>query len=156
MKQLYVVIASGGSYEDVWTRAECVTDDDVKGQAYVDEMNALTPILAQKQADIGKWRTDWQHNNPPPQCRSPVVVQEPKWGSGVKVTKEMRDERKRIQDANYKEVSAAGQPYTDWIRTGYDAWIEWQKATYSAEELKELELFDEGIYWELEPIGWLE
>ena len=156
MKQLYVIIASGGSYEDSWSQANLVTDDEVKGQAYVDEMNAYTPILTQKKADINKWRTDWQHNNPPPQCRSPVVIQEPKWGSNVTVTKEMRDERKRIQDANYKEVSDAGQPYTDWMRSSHNAWVEWQKATYSAKELEDLQFFDESIYWELEPIGWLE
>jgi hypothetical protein len=158
MKQLYAIIAFGGSYEDAWSKAEFITDDEEKGKAYVEKMNAKVVVRAQIKSDIYTWWAEWQRNNPQPPrlSREPVELAVPRWDGKAKVTKEMREERKRIQDANEKERQDAFQPYVDWHRTGHNKWTEWQQATYSAEDLSGILTYDEDITWDLEPIAWLE
>lgn len=157
MKQLYVIIVSGGSYDSSWERTEFVTDDESKGNTFVDEMNARAQVLQQYKEEISEWRTNWLKQNPLPiPLECPVVLPIPKWDSKVKVTEEMREERRRIEDANRSAYIDAQQPYMDWMLLTQEEWVKWQQATYPKDVLDDLEKEYDDAYWSIDPVAWLE
>lgn len=156
MKPLYAIRAFGGSYDDAWEKVQFVTDDLEKAEAYCVKMNALRDKLETKNKEINKWFADWLVANPAPECEKAVEKKVPRWDSKTKVTVEMRAERKRIEDENRVAHQASMKPYYDWDTRGYDEWVTWQEATYSAEVLKGLREQLHDTYWDTEPVEWLE
>ena len=65
-KPMYVIIASGGSYDDAWERAEFVTDDVDKGTAYVEKMNALCIKVADASQQLQQWHSHYFALHPMP------------------------------------------------------------------------------------------
>jgi len=156
MKQFYAITASGGSYDDKWESVQAVTDDQAKADAYVIKMNNRSSELKEILGAITAWREEWIHNNPAPVCPGPVVKYYPRWGSAVKITDEMREERKQIQAENEAARIAAVQPYLDWGQLQLESWRAWQRAMYTADVLKDLATNLHDTYWCVEPVGWLE
>ena len=76
MKQLYVITESGGAYDGAWERAEFVTDNEAKGNAYVDRMNSFTKEVAKSRSELVNGLNKWQKNNPRPDVGDDIFNQE--------------------------------------------------------------------------------
>jgi hypothetical protein len=155
MKQMFAIIASGGSYEDAWDRAEFVTDDEDKGRAYCEKMNALSDAVKSANLQVAKWTQHYLIDHPRPAALPFTEVTVPKWKGSDKITPEMRAERKRIQDTNDSMRKAAYKPIMDHNQTMYEAGLAY-KATFPEDVRLGM---DNGFYdtsWEIEPINWLE
>jgi hypothetical protein len=155
MKQLYVIVASGGSYDDAWENAEFVTDDLAKGQACVDKWDAFRDTVINARKKSNEFRTQWLKDNPRPICPTPVLVDVPRWDSKVKVTKEMRDERKRLEALNSAAATVAAQPYLKWIQDCYRACDEFEK-TFPEDVQQGLDKRYDETFWSISEIAWLE
>lgn len=154
-KPMFAIVASGGSYDDAWSRAEFVTDDEDKGRAYCEKMNAITEQVKSAQIQLGNWQQHYLIDHPRPAMFSWAEKVVPKWKGSDKVTPEMRAERKRIQDINQAASQAAMKPVTDHNQAMYEARLAYQ-ATFPAEVQEGLERFAYNTFWEIEPINWLE
>lgn len=154
-KPMFVISASGGSYDDAWERAEFVTDDFDKGTAYVEKMNALSDAVESANIQFSNWQQHYLIDNPRrgqlPYIKLPI----PKWKSSDKVTKEMRDERKRIEDLNNAALQVANKPMNDHARAMHDAGLAY-KATLPEEIQRGMENVYSDTRWDIEPINWLE
>ena len=154
-KPMFAIVASGGSYDDAWSRAEFVTDDEDKGRAYCEKMNALAEAVKSANIQYGNWERHYIKQNPrvgPLPCVARPV---PDWKGFAKITKEMRDERSRIQELNYAALAAANKPMMDHSKAMYAA-----QQAYKATLPEDIQLGMENNYndtfWEIEPINWLE
>ncbi|NCP98050.1 hypothetical protein GW796_08790 [archaeon] len=155
MKQLYIITASGGSYDDSWERVEFVTDNQTKGNSYITQMNELRTSVINSKVAINKFMDNWENENISPKCRPSIVLPIPKWDSGIKVTEEMRKERKQLTEANEADRRDATKPYYDYCAKKYEArksYIE----TFSTEIQKGIKDRYDDTYWSLDPIAWLD
>lgn len=152
---MFAIIASGGHYDDAWNRAEFVTDDEDKGRAYCEKMNALSEAVQSANVQFAKWNQHYLIDHPRVDQLPWKEVPVPKWKGSDKVTPEMRAERKRIQDLNNAALQAANKPMLDHTQTMVDAQI-----AYKAALPEDIRLGMENSYhdtfWEIEPIAWLE
>ena len=152
---MFAIVASGGSYDDAWSRAEFVTDDEDKGQAYCEKMNALAEAVKSANIQYAKWQQHYMVDHPRVGPLPFTSLEVPAWKSNSKVTPEMRAERKRIQDANNDRRMVAHKPVYDYTQAFYEAGI-----AYKATLPEDIQLGMQGCYhdasWEIEPINWLE
>lgn len=74
MTQMYVIIASGGSYDDAWSKAEFVTSDEKLGQYYVDRMNAFRDTVKEAQSTLSAWGNQYRQDNPRPNVREKIKI----------------------------------------------------------------------------------
>jgi hypothetical protein len=155
MKQMYVITASGGSYDDQWENAEFVTDDFVKGQAYVDKMVAMIEVVAAARKQSNEFRAQWLKDNPRPICPSPFLFDVPRWDSKVKVTKEMREERKHLEAINNASRVEASQPIVKWTQDCYNANDAFEK-TFPEDVHQGLDKRYDATFWSISEIAWLE
>ena len=155
MKPMFAIIASGGSYDDAWSRAEFVTDDEDKGRAYCEKMNALTEAIKAANIQISKWQQHYLIDHPRVAPLPYTEVPVPKWKGGDKVTPEMRAERKRIQEINQAASQASMKPVMDHSHAMYEAQL-----VYVATFPEDVQVGMQNVYgdvsWEIEPINWLE
>lgn len=155
MTQMYVITSSGGSYDDAWVHTEYVTDDLVKGQAYVDRMNAFRDEVIAARKLLDQWDDQWRKNNPKPLLVEPHHQLAPRWTGGQVITQEMRDERASIEAANQVARAEAYAPMREWTDDWWAAHNAF-KATLSQEIQTGLEKGYCDSYWEIEPIEVLE
>ena len=66
MKQLYIIRCYGGEYDDAWERVQFVTDDEVRGNAYIKNMTELSTMVEQVRNKLSADRIEWQRLNPLP------------------------------------------------------------------------------------------
>jgi hypothetical protein len=66
MTQMYVIIASGGSYDDAWSSAEFVTSDEKLGQHYVDRKNSFRDTVKEARMALSAWGDQHRRDNPRP------------------------------------------------------------------------------------------
>lgn len=64
--QLYIITASGGSYDDQFERAQFVTADLDKGTTFCNEKNALSIAIRDANHKIAKHAHEWIEANPRP------------------------------------------------------------------------------------------
>jgi len=154
-KPMFAIVASGGSYEDAWSRAEFVTDDEDKGIAYCEKMNALAEAVRSANIQYTKWQQHYMVDNPRvgPLPFTPLKV--PAWKGSDKVTHEMRAERKRIQDINAANQQIANKPMVEYTLLMYQAQVAY-KATLPEDIQLGMQNYYEDTRWEIEPINWLE
>lgn len=155
MNQLYAISAYGGSYEDAWERVEFVTDDLTKGEAYVAKMNAFREVVIAATKQRNDFQNAWQLANPRPHCRAPAPVNVPRWPSNVKPTKEMREERKRLEEINRLDYAEANQPLYDWCQANYQSAVNFV-ATFPADVQEGIAKNYDDTNWSIEPVAWLE
>lgn len=156
MKQLYAIRAFGGSYDDAWENVRFITDDEDKGKAYIAKMEALREVVAAAVTQCNEYQRKWQVENPVPVQRALKPVEVPKLpNEAKKITKEMRDERKRLQELNSKDAADANKPIVDWYHAQYQA-VAAFKATFPEEIQKGIAESWNDTYWDIEPVAWLE
>jgi hypothetical protein len=154
-KPMFAIIASGGQYDDAWSRAEFVTDDEDKGRAYCEKMNALSEAVKSANIQLAKWQQHYLIDHPRVAPLSYTEVPVPKWKGSDKVTPEMRAERKRIQDINDSARQAANKPMMDHTQAMYEAQLAY-KATLPDDIQYGMLTGYHDTFWEIEPINWLE
>ena len=153
MTQMYAIIASGGSYDDAWSNVRFVTDDQVKGQAFVDKMNALQTEIQSAEDLVQKSMHQYIIKNPQPiwpDVRDQLEVA-PRWPSNAKITHEMRAERKRIEDRNQSILEESRKPYWDWHTAYQQAIKDFKEATFSLEIQEGME-HDSDTWWNIQPV----
>ncbi len=155
MKQLFVIRASGGSYDDAWESARFVTDDEEKGNKYVEEMNMRRQKAEVYEREINEWLNNWRKNNPAPMTVQPVEKQYERWAPNAKITQQMRDARKRVQDDNARARVEAMKPYLEWNQRAIAAWEDWKTQNYPQDVLEDIKNNLQETFWEIEPIEWL-
>ena len=155
MKPMFAIIASSGSYDDAWSRAEFVTDDEDKGRAYCEKMNAVTEAVKSANIQFSKWQQQYLIDHPRPAPLAFSLLEVPKWKGSDKITPEMRAERKRLNGINDANRIAAYKPLMEHNQIMYDA-CEAYKATFPAEVQDGLNDYSYDTFWEIEPINWLE
>ena len=154
-KPMFAIVASGGSYDDAWIRAEFVTDNEDKGRAYCEKMNALTEAVKAANIQIDKWQQHYLIDHPRPQPLSWTELAVPRWKGSDKVTHEMRVERMRIQEINQVASQASMKPVMDHHQAMYEARLAYQ-ATFPTDVRDGLNSYTYDTFWEIEPINWLE
>ena len=154
-KPMFAIVASGGSYDDAWSRAEFVTDDEDKGRAYCEKMNAITEQVKSAQIQINNWQQHYLIDHPRPAPLGWTEKSVPKWKGSDKVTPEMRAERKRISDINQAASVASMKPVMDHNQALFEAQEEY-KETFPADVRDGLNSYTYDTFWEIEPINWLE
>lgn len=153
MKQMYAIIAGGGSYDEAWSNVQFVTDDEAKGQAFVEKMNALQAEVEVAGNLVLEFMNQYRISNPQPvlpDVRDQLEVA-PRWPSNVKVTHEMRAERKRIEDRNQSILEESRKPYWDWNTAFGQAINDFEEATFSI-EVQEAMKHDSDTWWHIEPV----
>lgn len=158
MKQMYVIIARGGSYDDAWERAEFVTDDKTKGDEYVAAMNKLAAEVIDGHGHIEKHMQHWRVDNP---CPAPLLFVElavPSFsGIGNKnITKEMRDNRDNIRNQNMRMAAESQEPVNKWYKSQHEAREQFIEVTFPAPVKEGMERGYFNTSWTIEPIAWLE
>jgi hypothetical protein len=157
LTQMYVVIASGGSYDDAWSHPEFVTPDQKLGQHYVDRMNAFSEEVAAAIDNMNQFDTAWRMANPRPAMSyldDGDVVVVPRWTSNQKITQEMRDERRRLEEINSEALKRRMAPINEWTQRWWAAHNEY-KASLSKEIQHGIDKNYNDTRWEIEPIAWL-
>ena len=106
MAKIYLLVASGGSYEDAWEKVELASKDKSKLEAEKFKREELRDFCKEAIKKIESFVEDWNSINPM------VILEElaavPKWPSGLDqrlITKEMKAERQTLVQFN-KEVLA--------------------------------------------------
>ena len=155
MKQLYTIRESGGSYDDAWETVKFVTDDHEKAQVYCAKMNAFRDVIAAAKKQSNEYQRNWQVVNPRPVCQDPVLVKIPKWDNYTPPTKEMREERKRLEEINQLAKVEAYQPMNEWFQASYEAVVDFN-ATFSEEIQKGIKENLDDCYWDVESVDWLD
>ena len=155
MKQMFVITASGGQYDDAWERAEFVTDDEDKGKEYCEKMNALAESVRSADVQLANWQEHYMKQNPRVGPTPYTVMDVPKWKGGEKITQEMRDERKRIERINETNHQASTKPMFEYTQTLYAA-REAYKSTLPGDIQRGMENRYHDTFWEINPINWLE
>jgi hypothetical protein len=153
MTQMYAIIAGGGSYDDAWSDVRFVTDDQVKGQAFVDKMNALQTEIQSAEDLVQEFMNQYRIKNPQPtwpDVRDQLEVA-PRWPSNIKITHEMRAERKRIEDRNQLILEESRKPYWDWHTACQQAVKDFKEATFSIEIQEGME-HDSDTWWNIQPV----
>ena len=153
MKQMYAIIAGGGSYDDAWSDVRFVTDDQAKGQAFVDKMNALQTEIQSAEDLVQEFMNQYRIKNPQPtwpDVRDQLEVA-PRWPSNIKITHEMRAERKRIEDRNQLILEESRKPYWDWHTACQQAVKDFKEATFSIEIWEGME-HDSDTWWNIQPV----
>lgn len=128
MKQLYVICAYGGSYEDIWEEHRFVTDDEAKGNLFVEKMNARREELIKIEMVIDSWIRTWKRNNP--------------FEKTCTISKQEDSKSYRLA-------------VIDWDKEAIAAWNEWKNKTYSKDILEDLKNNLQETSWRIEPISWL-
>ena len=155
-KDMFVISAYGGEYDDAWSRTEFVTDDKDRGEAYVEKMNALAEAVRAAYEQIGAWRQHYKKTYPQPDILPYNEIVPPRWWAGnVKITTEMREERARIEDKNNAAREAALKPCNDYNIEFLKCREEYSAATFSQEILDGQEIGFYDTHWSIEPINWL-
>lgn len=151
--ELFSIIASGGEYDDSWETTEFVTDDEILGQAFVDKMNALRPVLEEVRLTNMKSQSIWMKANPCPPYIAPKLKVLPRV-MPKNNTKIFLKERELIIKENDEAKEIAGFPTAEWVAK-HNAMIEALEKSYSEETRIFLFKGYEDTYWEMQPIAWL-
>ena len=151
MDNIFIAVASGGSYDDSWQRNEYFSFSVQKAQAYCDKMNALREVVIKARRDINAAIVKWNESHPRPDIKEPDLPEVPKWPSNVKPTKEMRAERERLQKINLELRNEAFKPYRDWADV-FNDFLERLKAEYPLDVQEGIKHFYDVAYWEVEEL----
>lgn len=155
--QMYVITASGGSYDDAWERAEFVTDDETKGEEYVASQNKLSEEVKAANEQIEKNMQHWRKVNPCPPQLPYEELAVPSF-EGIKqkdITPAMRTERDTIRAHNNKMLTISIKPSNDWYTTQYNVKLAYIAATFRPEVVNGIEHGYHDTGWTIEPIAWL-
>ncbi len=155
LKQMYVIIASGGSHDDAWSRAEFITDDPNKGEEYVNKMGEVRDAVIAARVQIDQWNDHYCFvtNKKPTYNPNYERLESPRWDGDTVVTNEMRDARRVIEDENNRRQTEALKPYSDWAvqyRIDQESYV---KSTFSQEIIDGINNMSYDTYWEIEPIN---
>lgn len=112
----YVITLATGSYDSYNVRTLFVTNDFEKGQSYVNKKNLAYKSLSEKLTSFyANEYKQWIRDNPRPPLGDYDLIPIPKWASGVKVTKEMRQEREAINLINKERAKKSMEGMTLWL-----------------------------------------
>ena len=106
MAKIYLLVASGGSYEDAWEKVELASKDKSKLEAEQVKLEGLRDFCKELMAKLSSFVEDWNAVNAGPPLEELAEV--PKWPSGLDqrlITREMKAERQTLVQFN-KEVLA--------------------------------------------------
>ena len=106
MAKIYLLVASGGSYEDAWEKVELASKDKSKLEAEQVKREGLRDFCKEVIKQLESFVDDWNSVNVMEALEEPANV--PKWPSGLDqrlITKEMKAERQSLTQFN-KEVLA--------------------------------------------------
>ena len=118
-------------------------------------MNALAEAVRSANVQVGKWQQHYLIDHPRIGPTPVKLLDVPKWKGSDKITKEMRDERKRIEAENNVLRQAANKPMLDHSAAMYTAQLAY-KATFPEDVQNGMDKGFYDTYWDIEPINWLE
>lgn len=154
-KQMYVITMATGSYDSFQERVIAVTDDFNKGESYVNKMNANYQSMEQKvQAFYQNEYVDWNNRNPRPNPKAVDLIKIPKWKGDQKITKEMRNERKILEDKNSEISRKSYEPVLQWSKDLNKFCEDWARANLTQDEF-EIYLVRDENHWSIEEAKWL-
>ena len=114
-KQMYVITMSTGTYDDYTVNVVAVTDDVIKGEAYVNKNNQTYQSMDKKvKAFYQNEYVDWINNHRRPDGVAKGLITIPKWKSHEKVTEEMREQRRILELKNSEIARKAHEPVAQW------------------------------------------
>lgn len=99
--KMYVIVASGGRYDDSWTRNEYVTSDKAKAEAAIKDLEAEHAKDLDTVKQLGELREAVNDEIGPAETES--LLPYPRWAPGLgedQITQKMRNERKKIELKN--------------------------------------------------------
>lgn len=154
-EKMYVINMKTGSHEEYNVEVIFITNDLEKGTAYVNNKNDIYASLRQKEDSFYQnEHKQWLELNPRANIAEHQLINIPKWQSNIKVTKEMRDERKSIELKNNKIIQKANEPVREWYKN-YQAFIHnWWQDNLTVDELKMFRCMNQN-YWEIQEVKWL-
>lgn len=154
-KKMYVITMSRGSYDSYYVSIVAITDDLVKGKAYVNKMNQTFESMETKVKNVFELaERDWLTSNPRPDYAAKGLMDIPKWKSGQTITQEMRNERKKIELKNQAIVRKFQEPLQEWFKQLTQFREDWTKEHLTEIEQEVFKIRDENT-WEIEEANWL-
>ena len=108
MDKIYIAVAYGGSYEDVWETNLAASFNQEKINSFVNEKVALVERVKAASAKLGEFATEYERLNMFDRSRMDAQKEVPKWPAGIDqrlITKEMRAERESIRAYNAAVIS---------------------------------------------------
>lgn len=114
--KIYIVVESGGEYEDAWRGNLVAFNNRASAEAYIANSIAEHEKHAAQQKSLYEHFKAWEAKVPPVDYTPYASIKPPRWPSGIKekdITPEMRAERKRIlaenieKDQRYNEAMNA-------------------------------------------------
>lgn len=152
---MYVITMSTGTYDDYSVSVVAITDDEVKGQSYVNKMNQTYQSMDKKvKAFYQNEYVEWINNHRRPDGVAKNLITIPKWKSNEKITQEMRNERKVLELKNSEIARKAHEPVLQWHKDLQQFTEDWAKVHLTEEELDIFKHRDDN-HWEIEPVNWL-
>ena len=155
MKQMYAITMSTGFYDDYNREVIFVTDDFEKGTSYVNENNTIFQSLEKKMSDFYSTElVQWKKDNPRPELGGFNLHHVPKWKGDEVITKEMRDERKALNEKNNLIIQKANDPKNKWHQN-YITFVEDWLKTNLKEDQYEMNKTRNDNQWSIDPVKWL-
>lgn len=99
----FILVASGGSYEDAWRRNVVMSKNLAAIEEVKNKKENDRDFIAACQGQLNEFIKEWEKKNPFDSNALEKVVDVPKWPAGIDqrlITKEMRVERETIRSFN--------------------------------------------------------
>lgn len=136
--KVYVVIASGGEYDEKWSRVRGASLIEDKANAYARTLIDAFNAREKRRAEHREWRKEYEAAHPRPTPIYPDMEVWPRWNNlrNDQITPEMRAERAAIKERNAALERKAHEPIEAWFNAFSAAEIAWTEARgYDREEI---------------------
>ncbi len=114
MKDIFLVVMSGGEYEDKWEKTLLATFDEQEARNLIAERQKQDATFAENYRKLSEAECEFDGMYPYPRMEGEYALEPiPKWRAGLgrdEITQEMFDERQTVRERNdtkiklYKEV----------------------------------------------------
>ena len=134
MNKLYLVIASGGRYDESWEKPMMASHDLVKLEEYIVQSKIERRLIREIKNGVNKEKERYTLENPFPKQSLSGGKSMPKWKGFGKMPESMRLERQKIQE----EINLAGEEwskkYCEWENKRKAFLCDWLKTNYPDSE----------------------
>ena len=158
-KKLFVVIESGGKYDDAWETTLAGSFDQTKAEKYIVDKELDNKLKESRYEEMNAFSEAWITQNPRPEITIRAKIAIPKW-INIKhqdITDDMREERKNIQAQNEQNLYEDTAPMREWNSKRQLATKEWAASkNYNLEEIESYDSRFDDCWYRIQEIDFLE
>lgn len=117
MNTIYIVVASGGAYEDKWERNEAAFVNEADAELDIEKRKQADADLRSKMETLHAWSKVYEAENPMPVRQARSRMERKKWPAGLgkhEITPEMRAERAQADQLEHEAMRLALDDHKTW------------------------------------------